>query len=129
LTVQRPEIPEDVLRFLERRIDSVPHLETLLLLWENPAVMWSEADIARRVYVSTEQARTILLDLARHRFIAAASPGSYSFDVAWDTEKIMQQVAACYRRQLVHVASLIHAKAASEAVRDFARAFQFKRED
>jgi hypothetical protein len=41
----------------------------------------------------------------------------------------MQQVAACYRRQLVHVASLIHAKAASEAVRDFARAFQLKRED
>lgn len=120
-----------MLRFLERRIDSVPHLETLLLLWENPAVAWSEADIARRVYVSPEQARGILVDLARHRFIAAAasSPDSYSFDVAWDTEKIMQQVAACYRRQLVHVASLIHAKAASEAVRDFARAFQFKRED
>jgi hypothetical protein len=38
----------------------------------------------------------------------------------------MGKVAASYRRYLVDLAGLIHMKAASQAVRDFARAFHFK---
>lgn len=125
------ELPEDVLRFIERRIDSVPHLESLLLLWENPAARWSDIEIAARVYVSREQAQGILQDLARHGLIAASGgvPESYSYNTAWDEQKLMNRVADSYRRHLVDLAGLIHAKAGSQAVRDFARAFQFKNED
>ncbi|MEO6078875.1 MAG: hypothetical protein ABIQ86_03745 [Steroidobacteraceae bacterium] len=125
------EFPDDVLRFIERRIDSVPHLESLLLLWENPAVAWTESDISARVYVSRDQAQSILRDLARHGLINVTSDVSnrYSYNVAWDELHLMDKVAKTYRKHLVRLAELIHVKAGSEAVRDFARAFKFKTED
>jgi predicted ArsR family transcriptional regulator len=122
------DIPEPVLRFLLDHIDSVPHLETLLLLWENPARSWTAKDVANRVYVSPDKARQVLADLGRRGFIITDTTGDHAFryDPQWDAEgKLMLAVADTYRRQLVQTANLIHSKA-STAVRDFARAFQFK---
>jgi hypothetical protein len=129
--MRRSEIPGEVLRFIERRIDSVPHLETLLLLWENPTRSWADADIAARVYISAEQARGVVTDLARNGLIAPepTAPERHVYNPAWDEWQLMEKVATAYRQHLVHLAGLIHAKAASPAVRDFARAFQFKSEE
>jgi len=129
--MRRGEIPEEVLRFIERRIDSVPHLETLLLLWENSARSWGDAEIAARVYISVDQARGVLADLARNGLIApdTAAPERYTYNAAWDEGKLIEKIAATYRQHLVHLSEVIHAKAASPAVRDFARAFQFKTEE
>ncbi|HTQ35437.1 MAG TPA: hypothetical protein VMH77_00220 [Steroidobacteraceae bacterium] len=129
--MRRGEIPDEVLRFIERRIDSVPHLEALLLLWENPAQSWAAADIAARVYIGTEQAGKVLADLARNGLIMAAPAAAerHVYNSAWDESQLMEKVAAAYRRHIVHVSGLIHAKAASQAVREFARAFQFKPEE
>ena len=44
-----PEIPERVLQFLAERVDTVPQLEALLLLWENPQRQWSEEELAARI--------------------------------------------------------------------------------
>jgi hypothetical protein len=124
-------LPEDVLRFIERRIDTVPHLEALLLLWEDPQVSWSDSEIAARVYVSRERALGVLQDLARHDLIRASSESAerYVYNTAWDEARLMQKVADTYRRHLVDLARIIHTKSASEAVREFARAFQLKNED
>ncbi|MEO8307837.1 MAG: hypothetical protein ABI616_07330 [Pseudomonadota bacterium] len=125
------DIPEEVLRFIERRIDSVPHLESLLLLWEKPTASWAEGDIAARVYISREQAQGVLRDLARHGLISVTSqvPDRYSYNTAWDESNLMDKVAASYRTHVVNLAVMIHSRPSSEAVRDFARAFQFKAED
>lgn len=128
--MSRIEISSDVLDFIARRIDSVPHLEALLLLWENPSVVWTEEEISRRVYVSHDKARAILQDLARHGFVAAAEvSGGYRYAQDWDEAQIMQQVAVSYRQNIVRVSNLIHSKAASEAVQEFARAFNFTNKD
>lgn len=126
-----PEIPADVLRFIERRIDSVPHLEALLLLREHPNATWSESAIAARVYVSRETAGVVLRDLAQKGLIGMSreAPDLYSYNPQWDEYGLMDKVAASYRRHLVDLSRIIHAKASSEAVRDFARAFQFKGEE
>jgi hypothetical protein len=126
--MRREGIPEEVLRFIERRIDSVPHMEALLLLWESPTRQWTDPEIAARVYISSEQARKVLADLARSGLIIHSPPG-FRYDASWDETQLMGKVAATYRNYLVHVSGLIHAKSASESVRDFARAFQFKPED
>lgn len=123
------QVPEEVLRFIERRIDSVPHIEALLLLWENQARQWTDAQIAARVYVSSEQARRILADLARSGLITAVAPETFVYNPAWDETQLMSKVANAYRGHLVQLSGLIHARSASEAVRDFARAFQFKPEE
>jgi hypothetical protein len=129
--MQRTEFPVDVLRFVEARIDSVPHLESLLLFWENPAASWTEADIAARIYVSRERAGAIVADLLRHGFIATTDGQAdhYRYDPAWDEAGMMERVATLYRRHVVQLAGLIHEKSGSGAVRDFARAFQFKNGD
>jgi hypothetical protein len=125
---EHPLFPE-VLRFLADRIDSVPHLEALLLLWENPERHWSEDEIAQRVYVGNDTARRLLEDLTRRRLIRE-HPGSsgnrYAYDPAWDPSgELMAAIADAYRRHLVTVANLIHAKA-SPSVQEFARAFKLK---
>lgn len=125
----RVEISEDVLDFISRRIDSVPHLEVLLLMWEKPLQAWTEDEIARRVYVSRDQARMILQDIARHGFIVAAVAHAYRYEPGWDQADIMSRLAASYRQHLVHVAGLIHSKTASGAVAEFARAFEFKQKE
>lgn len=129
--MQRPEISDEVLDFLARRIDSVPHLEALLLFQEQPDKAWTHADIAARVYVSRDTARNIVQDLQRHSFIKPSPDveDAWSYQGAWDEGGLMQKVAESYRRHLVHVAELIHAKAESSSVHEFARAFKFKQKD
>jgi hypothetical protein len=124
----RRYFPADVLHFLESRIDSVPHLESLLLFWQGQRASWGEGDIAARVYVSVERGCAIIADLARYGFITPieGQPGRYVYDPAWDDSRMMERLAELYRQHVVLVASLIHEKAATGAVRDFARAFQLK---
>lgn len=123
-------IPDDVVRFITARIDTVPHLEALLLLWESAPRGWTPQEIAVRVYVPVDQATVILKELVWQKLASpeTQAPDRYRYDSAWDdTSRMMERVATTYRQQLVPVATLIHSKA-STAVHQFARAFQFKKE-
>ena|SRR5688572_30644951 len=124
-------IPESVLRFLAERIESVPHLEALLLLWQSPGRDWSLDEVATRVYVSRDFASQLLEDLARHNLVRAGgtpSAPTYRYAADWpEGSRLMPEVAATYSRHLVRVAQLIHSKA-SLGVREFARAFQLKKD-
>ena len=123
------EIPDEVLEFLARRIDSVPHLEALLLFFESPGTVWTAGEIAARVYVSRDTAREILGDLARNGFIAPQPHEGYCYRRDWDEAQLMPQVADNYRKHLVYVAELIHAKGTPSAVVEFARAFKFTKKE
>ena len=123
------DIPDDILEFVTRRIDSVPHLEALLLFHEYPDKVWQEAEIAARVYVSREKSRDLLTDLERHGFITAREKDGYSYQKTWDEGGLMPRVAETYSRHLVQVAELIHAKATPSPVHEFARAFKFTKKE
>jgi hypothetical protein len=124
-----PDIPARVLQFLAERIDTVPQLEALLLLWENPQREWSEEELAARIYVGRPVAATILQALQRQQLVTA-EPGAarYRYNPQWDPSgEVMPEVAAAYRRHLVQLATFIHSRA-STAVREFARAFDLKKD-
>jgi hypothetical protein len=123
------DIPASVLQFIAQNIDSVPQLEGLLLLWENQSRAWSDDEIAARLYVSRSEAASILLALQRRQLTAldADPPPKYRYNPGWDTTGLMHQVAVAYRRHLVPVATFIHSRAPS-AVREFARAFDLKKD-
>ena len=118
-------------RFLLDSIDTVPHLEALLLLFQSPATVWSDVQLAARIYVSERQASAILEDLTRRSLIARVepSPAKYQY-IARSPEQsaLLDQVARSYRTQLVQVTRFIHSNA-SASVRDFARAFRLKDKD
>ena len=132
--MEEQDLPADVLRFVLDRIDSVPHLETLLLLWDSGGKVWTEAEVANRVYVRGDTARGVLekLDergLVRARQEVPPDGGTvYVYDPSWDPGgELMPRVAATYRRQLVKVANVIHEKVPS-SVEEFAKAFQLKKD-
>ena len=124
------EEDQELLQFIVEHLDTVPHLEALLLIWQNPATGWTADVLAGRIYVSEPVARGVLEDL--HRDGALRSEGNptpiYFFQPAWDAERrLLPRLADLYRRQLVKVTKLIHSKGSS-SVREFARAFQLKKD-
>ncbi|HEX4075976.1 MAG TPA: hypothetical protein VHX49_11300 [Candidatus Acidoferrales bacterium] len=120
----------EVDRFIADKIDSVPHLEALLLLWNSRPSKWSAEDLAKRLYTERDAARTLLQDLTREDLIVTF-PGPaeqyYYESRSPEREGIIELVDATYRKHVVRISTMIHSKASS-AVRDFARAFRFKKE-
>ncbi|MBC7982266.1 MAG: hypothetical protein H7Y02_00270 [Candidatus Obscuribacterales bacterium] len=124
------DIPEQVLSFIAKHIDTVPHLETLILLWENQSQFWTQGQVAKRIYVSEATAGSVLNDLRQRRLVKAEAHNSvgYHYDHAWDPSSlIMAAVVHTYRHRVVEVATLIHSRGSS-SVREFARAFDLKKD-
>jgi RIO-like serine/threonine protein kinase len=116
-------------QFILDQIDSIPHLEALLLLWNNRPKAWPADELAKRLYVNLENAKGILQDLARLRLIVsdAGPPEQYFCELKSEGDDLLAAVDATYRRELIRISNIIHSKP-SAAVRDFARAFRFTKE-
>lgn len=121
---------EAVNKFLLERIDSVPHLEALLLLWHERFRQWTADDIAKRLFVPSDLARNILQDLVRQNLAKIAKDHQdrdcFEFGPG-ENESMVNAIDVVYRRELVRISNLIHSKA-SAAVREFARAFRITKE-
>jgi len=118
-------------RFILDSIDTVPHLEALLLLFQSPTTAWTDVELAARIYVNEKQAGGILEDLTRRSLIARIeqSPATYQYIPRSPAQSaLLEQVAQSYRTQLVQLTRFIHSNA-SGSVRDFARAFRLKGKD
>ena len=121
----------DVYDYILERIDSVPHLEAVILLWNSRPVGWTAEELASRLYVPTERTVEILKDLIRQQLVQQTSPGQparFSY-LPRDEEQDewMFRVDTAYRREIVRISSMLHSKA-SPSVREFARAFRFKKD-
>ncbi|MGB9029836.1 MAG: hypothetical protein WCC27_06920 [Acidobacteriaceae bacterium] len=120
-----PRNPE-IDRFILDEIESVPHLEALLLLWNSRPKQWPMEELAALLYLSDERTRQILEELQQRSLILIVDSGC-SYNPAYSRDHLMQDVDKIWRRELVRVSNLIHSKA-SPAVREFARAFRFKKD-
>lgn len=122
---------EDLLRqqvdaFILEEIDSVPHLEALLLLWNSRPRPWPTEELARSLYIPLERTQAILHDLQQRAFLIEEG-GRCRWNEASGRQALMAGVDRTYRRELIRISSMIHSKA-SPAVRQFARAFRFKKD-
>lgn len=122
--MQSGDLAADLLRFIDRYIDTVPHLEALLLMWQSAPAGWNHEQLAARIYVKPAVARGIIDDFARHGMVRPVKSG-HTFDLQWDSEQLLPRLAEAYSKQLSRVATHIHARG-PRSVRDFARAFQLK---
>lgn len=123
-----PDIPADILAFLTERIDTVPELEALLMMREQADRVWTVPDVAARIYTTLPAAAAVLEALQRRGLVAREAAGDYRFrpHSAADAA-LVTRVGDFYRANVVLVATTIHAKA-SASVREFARAFEFKKD-
>ncbi|HXS78394.1 MAG TPA: hypothetical protein VN753_19600 [Terracidiphilus sp.] len=120
----------DVYEYILEKIDSVPHLEAIILLWNSRPVGWSSDELASRLYVPAERTSEILQDLIRQQLVqqTAGSPPRFSYLPRNDEQnEWMIRVDTAYRREIVRISTMLHSKA-SPSVREFARAFRFKKD-
>jgi hypothetical protein len=117
-------------QFIIEQIDSVPHLEALLLLFNSRPRVWSAEEMAKSLYVRNEAASKILDGLLQ-RTLIALDPGGpdHFFYSPGDHGRncLLEAVDAIYRKEVVRVSSMIHSKG-SAGIRDFARAFRIKKD-
>lgn len=119
----------DVDQFLLDQVDTVPHLEALLLLWNSRPKTWSVGGLAKELFVTPDAAEEVLDDLVRRRLIVGVSGAceTYHCEPEPDRDQLLASVDSTFRRELIRVSRLIHSKP-SAAVHEFARAFRLKEE-
>lgn len=125
-----PISDQDIYRFIFERIDSVPHLEALSLIWNTRPNHWSVDDLAHRLYVDRNIATELLQDLTRQGLLVddPSSSERYFYEAkSGESDRMIAAVCAKYRVEIVAVSTMIHRKASS-AVLNFADAFRFKKE-
>ena len=128
--MRAPNPGVDPYDFILEKIDSVPHLEALVLLWNSRPVGWTSEELASRLYVPAERTTQVLRDLVRMQLIADSptQPPKYSYvSKSPDQDDLLASLDNAYRKDLVRISSMIHSKASS-GVREFARAFNLKQE-
>ena len=120
----------EIIRFIVDQIDSVPQLEALLLVWNSRPAIWTPEELGKRLYVSNDLGRDLLQELVRKRLITSIQGAveGYRYESASEEQDaLIGRLDEMYRREVVRVSNMIHAKPAS-ALRDFARAFRFTKE-
>jgi len=125
-----PDSSVDVYEFVLENIDSVPHLEALILLWNSRPVWWTREELASRLYVPLRQVEELLRDLVRIELISESEthPPKFSYlPKSEEQNELLGSLDAAYRKDLVRISTMIHSKASS-GVREFARAFRLRQE-
>jgi DNA-binding MarR family transcriptional regulator len=126
------ELPtsQQVERFIREEIDSVPQLEALLLFWRRFPREWTCDQMARELYVSPDEAHTVLSSLLQRGLLARRAEEEERYVLVLESDErrnLMEALNSMYRNELVRVSKMIHANA-SPSLRDFARGFRFRKE-
>jgi hypothetical protein len=121
----------DELRRFIQTIESIPHLEAMLLLHKEPSQVWNEFEIAKRLYINTDIANSMLADLCAMKICITNSAGAgFIYSPSQHLSELIDQLALYYSCHLIQVTNMIHAKANNgRSARLFADAFKFKKED
>ena len=125
------EIPNELAQFILDKIESVAQLEALLLCRQDPCVDWTTDAIAKRIYVSEEQARSALVRLHSEGLLGVkpGTPNRYHYNPSSEhIETLANQLAETYAKQLVPVTNLIHSKPRTK-IQQFADAFRLRKDE
>ena len=122
-------IPEGVRRFVLTSIPTVPHLETLLLLWREPGDGWLVEDVARRLYIPAASAQALVDELCQADLLVGdGEPKRYrARREPPGLQALFVDLDQAYARQLRAVTALIHSHVDRKASR-FADAFSLRKE-
>jgi len=124
-------IPNDVAEFIIEKIDSVAHMEAILLLRRNPQEEWTIAALSDRLYISRNQAAELLARLCAQGIVAADAVDRSFYRYRPNSpegQQMLNRVADTYAKHLVPVTNLIHSRPRIR-VQEFADAFKFRKDE
>lgn len=129
--MRRAELPEDIRRFILTSVPSVPYLEAILLLRDDPDAGWDVRRLAARLYVAERQTAEVLASLAAAGIARSEEQGeTVLFFYAPATAELRERLdalAQAYSTNLVGVTQLIHSRIDKRA-RQFADAFRLRKD-
>lgn len=96
-------------QFILNEIESVPHLEMLLLLWNSKPRQWSQEELSKSLYIPLESVRRIAQDLEYRRLLTISAEG-YAYNSGYSRDVLMESVDQTYRQELIRISSMIHWK-------------------
>jgi predicted transcriptional regulator len=105
------QLGREVDRFILEHIDSVPHLEALLLLWNSRPKPWTAQDLGQRLFVEHDVAQRILTDLLQRGLIASKSDSARQYcceSLSEAHDRLIAAVDSTYRREMVRISKMIH---------------------
>jgi hypothetical protein len=118
-------ISTELREFIVKYLDSIAHLEILLLFRASPSIFWTVADTAKRLYTTEQQAAEVLERLHADKLISRHGSTFTYGDHDEQATQIIDRLADVYSRHLIPVTNLIHDK--PRRIREFADAFKFKK--
>lgn len=116
---------ETVLRFIDRHIETVEHLEILLLLSEQNQD-WKVSEIFQKIQSSEASVLQRLQQLTAAGLLVNSGP-AYRFEPREESlREVVKELAELYHERRVRVIEAIYARK-SDAVQTFAEAFKFRK--
>jgi hypothetical protein len=120
-------LPADVHQFLYQNIESVEHLEVLVLLLRRPERGWSPDEVARELYSHPASISRRLAMLLGQGLLREIEHGCYQYAPRTsELHATVLRVADTYHERRVAVITLIASKPV-ENVRAFSDAFRIRR--
>lgn len=123
-------IPDDLRRFILSCIPSIPYLEAILLMHNEPTRQWGVTDVAQRLFINEKRTDTILQQLLASGIVKISNqwPILYQFNSQnGDLKAMIDKLAAAYSTNLVEISNLIHSNMDQNAHK-FANAFIWKKD-
>jgi len=124
--VPEENVAADLRIFIARYIDSVAELEALLLLRSSPDQKWTLKAIADRLYTAEAETAVALTRLCSEGMVTCQDD-LYQYDYSPNLAPTVDRLAEAYRRQLIPITNLIHAK--PRRIQAFADAFKLKKDN
>jgi predicted transcriptional regulator len=119
--------PDEVLSFVDRHIESLEHLEILLLLAAQDR-SWTAAEIFQKIQSSQASVDQRLESLVSAGLLARDADNKFRFSPKDEaTRNIVKDLAEAYRTRRVRIIEAIYTRK-SDAVRSFADAFRFTKD-
>ena len=116
-----------VLSFVDRHIESVEHLEILLLLAAQERA-WSAPEIFQKIQSSQASVDQRLESLVAAGLLAKDASAQFRYSPKDDeTRKLVKDLADAYKSRPVKIIEAIYSRK-TDAVRSFADAFKFRKD-
>jgi predicted transcriptional regulator len=119
--------PDEVLAFVDRFIESIEHLEILLLL-AGAEKSWTSFEIFQQIQSSQASVEQRLKSLVATGLLSQDQDGRYRFSPNGEpTRKLVKDLGEAYKTRRLRIIEAIYARK-TDAVRTFADAFKFRKD-
>ncbi len=120
-------LPLEITNFLTDYVESIGHLEVILLLHSYPNKEWNAEDLSRELRSNVTSATTKLQQLLAKGLINISSSNKFIYSPSAELDLVITRLQGIYLERPVAVVTFIYEKPADK-LKGFADAFKFKKD-